>query len=313
MKSVFVQIFMLFLVFQFVTTAQPIKVKESKEIIIPGGGEHYFPRFASNDSTIYFTRAYYDGIESINLFSNELKTITSDPGSGFDYQFTGNGGKVFYRTDKYVNGKKYSDIKSINLQTKQIELIESGKRNLSAPKILKSGNCIFKQDADITVNNKQKQTMQLNIIPQDTMLFYSDNNLILLIDGQKRVFDPLGEGSYLWSSLSPDKSKILFTLMGKGTYVTDLEGKVLLDLGYANAPQWSPDGKWIAYMEDKDDGEKIISSEIMLLSSDGKEKLQLTDSKTIHEQFPEWSPSMNAIVCHSADGKIIYLSLEKNY
>lgn len=313
MKNVFVTFFLLFLTFQIITEAQSIKVKERKEITIPETGEHFFPRFASNDSLIYFTRSYYSGIGSLNLFSNELKNITAEPGSGFEYQITDDGNKIFYRTDNYVNGKKYSDIKSLDIRTNKIELIESGKRNLSAPKILKSGDCIFKQDADITVNNKLKKTVQLNIIPQDTMLFYSDNNLILLINNEKKVFNPLGDGSYLWSSLSPDKSKILFTFMGKGTYVTDLDGNILLELGYANAPKWSSDGKWIAYMDDKDDGERVTSSEIFLLSSDGKEKIQLTNSKEIHEQFPEWSPTMNAIVCHTNDGKIIYLSLEKNY
>ena len=313
MKNVFVTFFLIFLTFQLVIEAQSIKVKERKEITISETGEHFFPRFASNDSLIYFTRSYYSGIESFNLFSNELKNITSEPGSGFEYQITDDGNKIFYRTDNYLNGKKYSDIKSVDIRTNKIELIETGKRNLSAPKILKSGDCIFKQDADITVNNKLKKTIQLNIIPQDTMLFYNDNNLILLINGEKKVFNPLGDGSYLWSSLSPDKLKILFTFMGKGTYVTDLDGNTLLELDYANAPKWSPDGKWIAYMDDKDDGERVTASEIFLLSSDGKEKIQLTDSKEIHEQFPEWSPSMNAIVCHSQDGKIIYLSLEKKY
>ncbi|MFA5803480.1 MAG: hypothetical protein WC879_02445 [Melioribacteraceae bacterium] len=313
MKNIFATFFLLFLTFQIITEAQSMRVKERKEINIPEAGEHFFPRFASNDSIIYFTRAYYYGISSLNLFSNELENITTESGSGFEYQFTDDGRKIFYRTDNYLSGKKYSDIKSIDIQTKKIERIESGKRNLSAPKILKSGDCIFKQDEDITVNNKQKQTVQMNIIPQDTMLFYSDNNLILLLNGEKKVFKPLGDGSYLWSSFSPDKSKILFTFMGKGTYVTDLDGAILLELGYANAPKWSSDGKWIAYMDDRDDGEQIISSEIFLLSADGKEKIQLTDSKEIHEQFPEWSPTMNTIVCHTNDGKIIFLSLEKNH
>lgn len=313
MKHVLVTFFLLILSFQLITEAQSIKVKERKEITIPEAGEHFFPRFAANDSVIYFTRAYYQGIESLNLFTNELKNITSDPGSGFEYQFTDDGSKVFYRTDTFLDGKKYSDIKSLDFRTNKSELLESRKRNLSAPKILKSGDCIFKIDADITVNNKLKQTTQLNVIPQDTMLFYSDNNLILLINGERKVFNPLGDGSYLWSSFSPDKSKILFTFMGKGTYVSDLDGNILLEVGYANAPTWSPDGKWIAYMDDKDDGVKIVSSEIFLLSVDGKEKINLTDSKEIHEQFPEWSPSINALVCHTADGKIIYLSLEKNY
>lgn len=313
MKSVFLIVLLLLLSFQFITEAQSIKVKERKEITIPEAGEHFFPRFGANDSVIYFTRAYYQSIESLNLFTNELKNITSDPGSGFEYQFTDDGNKVFYRTDTFLNGKKYSDIKSFNFLTNKSELLESRKRNLSTPKILKSGDCIFKIDADITVNNKLKQTTQLNIIPQDTMLFYSDNNLILLINGERKVFNPLGNGSYLWASFSPDKSKILFTFMGKGTYVVDLDGNILLEVGYANAPKWSPDGKWIVYMDDKDDGVKIISSEIFVLSADGKEKIKLTDSKETHEQFPEWSPSMNAMVCHTADGKIVYLSLEKNY
>ena len=313
MKHVFVILLLLLLSFQFITEAQSIKVKERKEITIPESGEHYFPRFAANDSVIYFTRAYYQGIESFNLFSNELKNITNDAGSGFEYQFTEDGSKVFYRTDTFLNGKKYSDIKSLDIRTNKSELLESKKRNLSAPKILKSGDCIFKIDADISVNNKLKQTTQLNVIPQDTMLFYSDNNLILLINGAREIFNPLGNGSYLWSSFSPDKSKILFTFMGKGTYVADLDGTILLEVGYANAPKWSPDGKWIVYMDDKDDGNTIISSDIYLLSADGKNKIQLTESKDSHEQFPEWSPSMNAIVCHTAEGKIIYLSLERNY
>lgn len=313
MKNVFVIFFLFLLSIQLVTEAQSIKVKERKEVTIPEVGEHFFPRFAANDSTIYFTRPYYQGIESINLFTNEFKTITSEQGSGFDFQFGNDGSKIFYRTDEYLQGKKYSDIKSLDLRTNKIEQIERRKRNLSTPKILKSGDCIYKSDADITVNNKMKQSIQLNVIPQDTMLFYSDNNLILLINGERKTFNPLGDGSYLWSSFSPDKSKILFTFMGKGTYVTDVSGNILLEVGYANAPKWSPDGKWIVYMEDKDDGVKIISSEIFVLSSDGLEKIKLTDSKEIHEQFPEWSPSMNALVCHTADGKIVYLSLEKNY
>ncbi|NCQ18088.1 MAG: hypothetical protein COZ80_11945 [Ignavibacteria bacterium CG_4_8_14_3_um_filter_37_9] len=313
MKNVFMAFFLFFLSFQLIIEAQSISVKESKEISIPEAGEHFFPRFASGDSLIYFTRSYYKGILSFNLFSKDLKNITAEPGSGFEYQFTDDGSKIFYRTDTYQNGKKYSDIKTIDLRTNKIEFIENGKRNLSTPKILKSGDCIFKQDADITVNNKLKKTMQLNIIPQDTLLFYSDNNLILLINGLKKTFNPLGDGSYLWSSLSPNKEKILFTFMGKGTYVTDLDGNVVLELGYANAPKWSSDGKWIAYMEDKDDGVQVISSEIFLLSVDGKEKIQLTESKEIHEQFPEWSPNMKSIVCHTSDGKIILLSLEKKY
>jgi len=311
MKNIFIIFFFFFVSFQLISEAQTFKVIERRELIFPESGEHLFPRFSTNDSVIYCTRANYKGIEAYNILSKEWKEITAEPGAGYEYQFSDNGSKIFYRTDTYRDGRKYSDIKSIDFQSNKIEIIENGKRNLSTPKILTSGDCIYKSESNISIKNKQKNTLPLSAAQKDTALFYDDNNLTLLIKGERRVFNPLGAGSYLWSSLSPDKSKVLFTFMGKGTYVTDIKGTILLSLGYANAPKWSSDGKWIAYMEDRDDGVKVISSEIFLISVDGKEKIQVTETKDMHEQFPEWSPNMKALICRTSDGKIILLNLEK--
>jgi len=312
MKKVFKIFLTVFLVLQSFTWGQAFKVAKEYTVQLPEPGEHLFPRFSENDSILFFTKDNFKGIESYNLYSKAFTIITPEQGAGYDYQFAENGSKIFYRTNNFINGRKYSDIKAIDLKTNSIDLIENGKRNLSTPKVLSSGDCIYKIENDVTVKKiYQQQPFRVAKTERDTVLFFEDGHLILLLDGERKIFNLLGNGSYLWASFSPDKKKIVFTFMGKGTFVTDLEGNVLADLGYANAPKWSPDGKWLAYMVDKDNGQTLLSSDIFLTSADGSKKIQLTDTKDIHEQYPEWAPSMNSIVCHSEDGKIVFLELER--
>ncbi|MCK4295874.1 MAG: PD40 domain-containing protein, partial [Candidatus Marinimicrobia bacterium] len=120
----------------------------------------------------------------------------------------------------------------------------------------------------------------------------------------------LGEGQYIWLSISPDKSKLLFTLAGRGTFITDLNGNALIELGYANAPMWSPDGNWVVYMVDEDDGYRITASDIYAVSSDGKEKVQLTNTQNTIEMHPNWSPSMDKIVFDTIEGNIMLIEVK---
>ena len=105
---------------------------------------------------------------------------------------------------------------------------------------------------------------------------YEDSNPITL---------NFSEGSqYLWASLSPDQSKILFTKAGEGTYTSDLQGNILVEFGNANAPRWSPDGNWIVYMNDKDNGYYYTASEIFVVSADGSKKYQILESGSLNHQ-----------------------------
>jgi Tol biopolymer transport system component len=95
------------------------------------------------------------------------------------------------------------------------------------------------------------------------------------------------EGTMIASALSPDKSTIvidlqgtLFTLPASGgpaTAITD-------DLYDARQPSWSPDGKSIAFMSDRDGYWHIWS-----IGRDGKNAKVLT-SGPFYDQEPDWSP-----------------------
>jgi Tol biopolymer transport system component len=64
-------------------------------------------------------------------------------------------------------------------------------------------------------------------------------------------------------------------------------------------------------MNDKDDGHKLLSSDIFAVSPDGKNVVQLTSTAGVMELNPQCSPTENKIVCNSADGAIIILEYEE--
>ena len=84
----------------------------------------------------------------------------------------------------------------------------------------------------------------------------------------------------------------------------------LVELGYANAPVWSPNGNWVAYMVDKDDGHQITSSDIYVVSQDGSKKYQITKSVNEIEMYPQWAPDGNKLVFHTTNGKIKIAQLD---
>ncbi len=153
-----------------------------------------------------------------------------------------------------------------------------------------------------------------NILSQnDVLVFIESSKIAIYQNGEKKILTPAGEGNYIWPSVSPDKSKLLFTLAGKGTFVSDLNGNIISQIGYANAPKWSADSKWIVYMVDKDDGLRVTSSELYVVSADGNTKIQLTKTQEILEMYPEFDSTGGQVVCNTYDGKILLLKLSAEF
>lgn len=77
--------------------------------------------------------------------------------------------------------------------------------------------------------------------PVDDAALRVDNenlDLNLYRNGEKVVLKPHGDANYIWSSLSPDQTMILFNTK-YGTGICDLNGKEIINLGKDfDAPVW---------------------------------------------------------------------------
>ena len=145
-----------------------------------------------------------------------------------------------------------------------------------------------------------------------------DNNAALRVDnenldlnlyrnGEKIVLKPHGDANYIWSSLSPDQTMILFNTK-YGTGICDLNGKEIINLGQDfDAPVWYGND-YVVGMDDNHDGYYNIESSIMMASVDGKIVKRLTNPEEFG-MYPNVDAKSGRIVYNTENGEIRMLQL----
>jgi Tol biopolymer transport system component len=291
--------------------AQTVSVSKITKMIQKSSGEFYYPKFNPDDTKILLTSENYKGLWIYDLNSKDISQLNYYNGSGYSSVFSEDGSKLIYRADEFLGRKKYSSLIIQEIKSGDETVIEQNIRNLSAPEILSNGQIFYTKDFNAGIFDHQTNQPVLKGIT--ATVAYTENSNIALYSKEKKYLQPFGENHYIWVSISPQEDRILFTVPSKGTFISDLKGKILVELGYANAPKWSADGNFIAFMVDKDDGHQITGSEIFVATADGKQKFAITNTADIAEMHPNWSQSGNKLVFNSVNGEIFIaeLNIEK--
>ena len=237
---------------------------------------------------------YYD-------FRKDKSQLFAD--AAYDFKMDENG-RIRYRVDSFVDQLKVNSVKIFDSRTKETETILDRKRLDVVPAVTDHGVYYIEKDMVKTDNKLAKPVSKPVIMP------YHDG-LLLYTYGTSKVLRPAGEEKfYIWPAISPDNSKISFVDI-HDLYVTDLNGDVEFIVKEARAPKWSPDGKWIAFMRDSDDGHAFVSSDIFVVRVADQEVFQLTDTDDRIEMNPSWSPDGKKIVCDDAQNdNLIILTLD---
>ncbi len=139
-------------------------------------------------------------------------------------------------------------------------------------------------------------------VTTDTYVTNEDLKLVLYKAGKRTELYPHGtDVNYIWSSISPDGTKILFNTR-KGTGVCDLNGKELVNLGQCNSPVWYGNDYVVAALEEND-GHNFTAGAVVILSLDGQLRQELTDKAEI-AMCPSVSYETGQIAYHDFDGNI---------
>ena len=118
----------------------------------------------------------------------------------------------------------------MSLADEQEQTLISNERNFSTVKALSNGSIVINRDSQLqVVDDTQKKTA---VKSQNRVVFAERGKIALYDNGLKKILTPAGDGFYLWPSLSPDGSRILFNKPGQGTFISTLDGTVLAALGY---------------------------------------------------------------------------------
>lgn len=288
--------------------AQKVSVIENVAVTNPKDGAFYYPAVSPDGASLLFSSESYKGLWSKNFSTGKIIKITDASGAGYEPAFSSFSSEVFFREDKFVKGKRFSSLLSYDAATKKSVVLEDGVRDL---KLNRDNSSAFKNYVrDMEVRTTMKQNMLQKSSAAEKVVFIQDSKIVLSENGSQKVLQPLGEGNYIWASLSPDKTKLLFTYAGRGTYVTNLEGKMLNKIGYANYPSWSPDGTWILFMKDLDNGVNTISSEVYIANLITGKYFNITLQRDEISLYPKWGTTNSDVYYNTDNGQIRKIKLK---
>jgi len=265
----------------------------------------FFPSYSADGARIYYTGNANQGLYELNRSTLEAHQLTAAPGAGYR-PLALKDGSVIFRQDSYQQGRKYTAL--VRIQAGHTARILEPTRFLSPAEqvndliVALAGNTPLY----LTMSGTRAQ------LPARAPTILIPDNLALrtLADGSLQNLEPLGPGNYIWGQLSSASQRVVFTLVGQGTYICDLKGQDLVKIGPAHAAQWSPDGQLLVYMQDLDDGERYTSSEIWVTTARGKQSWMITDTPEQIEMYPCWSPDGEYISYHTLDGELFEAALQ---
>jgi len=119
-----------------------------------------------------------------------------------------------------------------------------------------------------------------------------------LKDTKEQISFKLDEATWLSLDITPDGQTIVFEILGDIYRMPIAGGKaepILTGLDFASEPAISPDGKQIAFIDDRDG-----NNNLWVMDFSGENLKKISKGKHIRYVSPEWTPDGDYIVVHEA-------------
>lgn len=280
-------------------SAQNVSVTRHSEVT-PAGGAAYFPVLSPDGSKMAYTTADYTGLKVYVLATGRSQTVSTADGAGFDPTFSADGSTLYYRPQSIIDRQKLRSLVEYNLDQKSERQLIAPTRDLKRPAALDGGMAVFTGKKLFKSAGTRTAGHYVYSVAMEGKIVVCDGNT-------SRELRPYGNQvrSYLWTTLSPDGTKIATYAIGKGVVVLDLDGKVLAELGDFEAPTWY-DNNFVAAARTTDDGHQYTASQIVLLDCHSHRVHNLTDPA---EMGMNPSAAAGKIVYNTPAGKLFMLEL----
>lgn len=300
------KIFFLLLVFTSqVVLSQDIKVLSNEEIPFSSSKGYFNPILSPTGKYMVVTSSNLQGLLKYDFSTKKITEITSEDGAGFDAQISSDGNTIVYRTREQKDRLRYASLKSFDLKTgKKTDLIKQT-RNLEGV-VVKEGTVFAVDSGELRTHQVSGKKLSKN--PPVSSI--EKGRLYMTRDNSTRMVSPSGNDvNYLWNSVSPDGTKLLYYVVEQGeAFVSNVDGSNPVSLGTLRAPKWMGDN-WVVGMVDFDNGDVTTSSKIVAVTADGAVRKELTDSSII-ALYPMASSDAKTILYNTDEGKVYLMHIE---
>ena len=281
-----------------VASLVPVQLPEdvgSKVVAISGQGDF-----------ILLTTDNNSGLTKLDLSTGKAQNITRAAGAGYDARVSPDGKRVVYRENSFTPGHlRMVTLRSVNLESGQ-------HKELVAPTRSLQGMALNNQAAlPVTRGQVAAKGFEDKVSAKNAVVLSINNRQLMISrNGKTRNLSPNGKDkSYLWPSLSPDGTKILYYVGAEGTFVCNLDGTDVRPLGVIRAPQWWDDNTVVG-MYDEDDGDFVYASHIVATNLQGQKQTLTPDS--LIAMYPKVATKAGKIVFSTPNGKAYVMNVTKS-
>lgn len=279
---------------------QNLRIRSVKRITPGDGGSYLLSGVVPGSGLLLVSGSGYNGLSILDTRNGRIQVITGDTGAGYEPAATADGRKVLYRSDSFSDNVKFSSVSSYDITTGTKEFLLKKGRDVLPPAV--AGNSVLIRSEEGMKIEQAGPVLKSG--SNEIFLLTEDMMPVLCRGSERKALMPNGDGFYIWASLSPDGSKILYNYRGQGTFICDTDGRILHDLGRVNAPKWFND-RLVIGMDDKDDGHRITASELVYYSLGDRKRVILTSTPDRSEMFPFAAGNRRIAFC--TDNGEIYL------
>ena len=263
-------------------SAQVLEVASVEKLNIPQNADSKIVGIAPDGTYVLISSQTNKGLQRFDLVSENVIKLTDAEGAGFGVEISADSKNVTYREVTYAaDHSRMATLVSQDMATAQKTTLVKSTRDM------------------------QRARSRQAVSP---VVFIQNGELMITVGTMSKVLSPNGQGrSYLWPSLSPDGTKVLYHLAGNGTWVCNVDGTNAKRIGSFRAPKWY-NNNVVVGMNDLDNGHVVTSSEIVVYTLDGKN--QVLTNNAIMAMYPYVSADGKKIVCSTPNGEAYLINLK---
>ena len=269
---------------------------ETPEILVDEGAAWFMsPVWSPDGRYIAITSAEYRGIWTVPADGGTPRQITDEAAAGFGLKWSSDGSAIATRTARFDDRFRHNAIKVYDVETgDERTLVDYRRGQMSVPQWTDLDQRIAVQvqrNVEILETGLEPARREKQL--RDEAVVVPRNNRVEKIDisaNQTVVVEDFGDRNILNVVPSPDGSVIAVQVMGEGIYVIDADGSNLCEIGRAEHPVWSPDGRYLIAMITEDDGHHITGSELYAIDITTAQRFHLTAHTDVIALHPTVSP-----------------------
>ncbi len=244
------------------------------------------------------------GLVKWDLTTATASTLTDDEGAGSDVRICDDGQQIVYGEVTYKDKRRHQAVKAIDLSSGKKQTLVKATRHLEGFAV--------NQQAAVTITDGRLKTHALkkgaDLSLTRPVLTRHHLKLYITRDGVTTMLAPNGaDKRYIWGSLSPDGTRVLYYVSELGAFVCDVDGTHVIAMGELTAPRWWDDSI-IVGMDETDDEYSIVSSRIVARSLDGQEQVLTGDD--VIATYPLPSLQSGKIAFSTPDGRIYLINVK---